>query len=295
MEMTRRKWLVLSAAAVADLSVSGRGFAAQGSQGLFAALETRSGGRLGVAYLDTGDGKTGGYRSDERFPMCSTFKLLLTATVLQRVDDGKEQLGRIVRYGKSDLLSYAPTTSQHVDNGMSVDALCEAAVTLSDNTAANLLLQAVGGPAQVTAFARALGDNLTRLDRTEPDLNESIPGDPRDTTTPSAMVADVNKLVLGDALSADSRRLLTKWLIDCKTGDKRLRAGMPQGWRVGDKTGTGPRGTANDVAVIWPSGEKAPILAAVYLTGAAGLSDDERDGVVAEAGRLIASAVRSRA
>lgn len=291
-KITRREWLVRSAGAFAALSTTVHTALAETSryESRFAQLESQSGGRLGVAWVETSSSRQGGYRAGERFPMCSTFKLLAAAAILRRVDEGKEQLGRVVQYGKQDLLPYAPTTSQHVATGLSVEELCVAAVTLSDNTAANLLLRALGGPAQVTAFARSLGDDLTRLDRTEPDLNESAPGDPRDTTTPAAMVADARRLVLGDALTPNSRSLLTNWLLGCKTGDKRLRAGMPVGWKVGDKTGTGPRGTANDVAVIWPAEGKAPLVAAVYLTGAMGITDDARDGIVAQAGRLIAQA-----
>lgn len=176
-KMTRRDWLVRSATAVAGLTGIGRlaGLAASPSEARFAALEQRSGGRLGVGWIESGSDRQGGYRATERFPMCSTFKLLLAGAVLKRVDDGKEQLGRVVHYGREELLSYAPTTSQHVAAGMSVKELCVAAVTLSDNTAANLLLRSIGGPSQLTAFVRSLEDPMTRLDRTEPDLNESVP------------------------------------------------------------------------------------------------------------------------
>src|SRR5262245_19881348 len=172
---------------------------------------------------------------------------------------------------------------------MTLAELCEAAVTVSDNTAGNLLLASLGGPAGLTTFTRTLGDSVTRLDRIEPDLNEAAAGDPRDTTSPAAMLADLNALVLGTALSAGSRERLTAWLVGCRTGDKRLRAGLPQGWRVGDKTGTGENGTANDVAVIWPP-QRAPLVLTVYLTGASA-SAAERDATHAAVARAVAAAL----
>ena len=140
---------------------------------------------------------------------------------------------------------------------MTLAEICEAAMIVSDNTAGNLILAALGGPAGFTAYVRSLGDSITRLDRIEPDLNEAAPGDPRDTTTPLAMLGNVQKLVLGDALSAASREQLTKWMLGNKTGDTRLRAQLPAGWRTGDKTGAGERGTNNDVGVLWPPGRQA--------------------------------------
>ncbi len=256
----------------------------------FGEIEKECGGRLGVAYLDTGTGRRGGFRSDERFPMCSTFKLLLAGAVLRRVDEGKERLDRVVRFSKGDLLSYAPVSSARVETGMTVRELCDAAVTLSDNTAANVLLGSVGGPAGVTAYVRTLGDSKTRLDRTEPDLNESKAGDPRDTTTPRAMVEDVQRLALGSGLSAGSKEVLTRWLVGCKTGDNRIRAAVPPGWRVGDKTGTGPKGTAGDVAVIWPVG-RAPVVMTVYVTGA-NVETPKLEEAIAAAGRVALAAMR---
>ncbi len=254
-------------------------------------FEKASGGRLGVALLDTSTGAQAGHRSDERFPMCSTFKLLAAGAVLVRADQRKEHLERIVRFTSKELVGYSPATAPRVGNaGMSIRELCAAAVTLSDNTAANLLLASIGGPAGLTAFARTLGDDMTRLDRIEPDLNEALPGDPRDTSTPRAMVSDLRALVLGNALSPSSRAQLAEWLIQNKTGDHRLRAGLPAGWKVGDKTGSGPRGTTNDVAIIWPP-QRAPVLVSVYLTGAT-LDDDQRDRMVAAVGREIPATVK---
>jgi beta-lactamase class A len=252
-----------------------------------AEIEAREGGRLGVFVRDTGGGATIEHRADERFPMCSTFKLLTAAAALKRVDDGAERLDRTIAYGPSDLLEYAPIAKGHVaEGGMTVADLCAAAIDWSDNTAGNLVLQSIGGPAGFTAFARSLGDELTRLDRNEPTLNESLPGDPRDTTSPRAMAATMQKVLVGDALSNRSRSQLQTWLIGDKVGDKRLRAGLPTSWRIGEKTGTGDRGSTNAVAIIWPPG-RAPIIATVYYTGSSA-SVDARNAVHKEIGALIA-------
>ncbi len=252
-----------------------------------AALERRHGGRLGVAVLDTANGRLRSHRGDERFPLCSTFKFLAAALVLARVDRKEESLDRRIVYGKADLVTYSPITEKFAGEGMTVGALCEAAVTLSDNTAGNLLLDSFGGPAGLTAYMRSLGDPVTRLDRRETALNEAAPGDPRDTTTPAAMAAALQKTVLGTALSPASRTQLADWLVATKTGDKRLRAGVPKGWRVGDKTGSGGNNATNDVGVFWPS-DRAPIIVAAYYVGA-DASDDQRSAVLAEVGRLAAS------
>ena len=248
------------------------------------ALEDTNGGRLGVAILDTGSKKLLSYRGSERFPLCSTFKVLAAACVLSRVDQGREALERRISYKKADLLSYAPVTSQHADTGMTLEELCAAAVEWSDNSAGNMLLESFGGPAGLTAYMRASGDPITRLDRREPDLNEALPGDPRDTTTPAAMVKFLQRTILGHALTPQSRDLLTGWLVACRTGDKKIRAGVPTGWRVGDKTGAGERNATNDVAVIWPP-ERAPIIVSCYFVGST-KSDDERATVLASVGHL---------
>lgn len=248
-------------------------------------LERRNGGRLGVAMLDTAGGRRVAYRGDERFPMCSTFKFLAAALMLARVDRGEESLDHRIVFAESDLVTYSPATREHAGPaGMTVDAICAAAVTLSDNTAGNLMLASFGGPAGLTAFAHALGDTVTRLDRIETALNEGTPGDPRDTTSPLAMLATMQKLVAGDVLSAASRERLIGWLVANKTGDKRLRAGVPAAWRIGDKTGTGGNGSANDIAVAWPPG-RAPVFVTAYYTGST-ISDEARSAVIAEAGRI---------
>ncbi|WP_429301070.1 class A beta-lactamase [Paraburkholderia sp. GAS199] len=255
-------------------------------------IETDSGGRLGVSILDTATGFRAGSRRDERFPMCSTFKLLLAGAVLTRTDRGEENLARRVVFSKSQLVANSPATSQHTRErtgsaGMSVAQLCKAAITLSDNTAANLLLATLNGPAGLTAFVRQLGDTVTRLDRNEPTLNEAIPGDPRDTTSPDAMLANLRELLLGERLSTASRAQLAAWLVANETGGARIRAKLPKDWRVGDKTGTGEHGTANDVAILWPP-QRAPILVSVYLTGAG--SDAARsNAAIANVGALAAS------
>jgi beta-lactamase class A len=248
-------------------------------------LEALSGGRLGVALLDGSGNGARGWRGNERFPMCSTFKALASAALLHRVDAGQEKLDRRVTYARADLVPYSPTTEKHVGSGLTLAEICEAAVTLSDNTAGNLLLANIGGPAGLTAFARGLGDNATRLDRTEPTLNEALPGDPRDTTSPNAMATTLSKLVLGTALSPASRAQLATWMVATKTGNDRLRAGLPESWRVGDKTGTGERGTANDIAVIWPT-DRAPMVMTVYLTGASGTAAT-KNAVIADVARAV--------
>lgn len=251
------------------------------------ALEHQRGGRLGVAILDTGNGQRITYRADERFLMCSTFKLLAASAVLARVDQGAEKLDRRVVFGKDVLLSYAPVTSLHAGGtGMTIAELCEAAITVSDNTAANLLLSSLGGPSAITAFVRRMGDDVTRLDRTEPELNVSSPGDIRDTTTPNAMLADLQGLLLGDVLSRPSREQLTTWLRATSTGKDTLRAGLPAGWTAGDKTGSGSHGERNDVAIVWPPNRKPLLIAAYYVNP--DTDDAGRNRVLAEVGRIAA-------
>ncbi len=254
------------------------------------AIEISTGGRLGAAMLDTGVQLASNYKADQRFPMCSTFKFLAVAATLRRVDDKADTIDRMVRYGEADLLEHAPISRQHVGEGaMTLSALCAAAIEYSDNTAANLLLREMGGPPALTSFARALGDPVTRLDRNEPTLNEAKPGDPRDTTTPAAMLADMERILLGDTLKPDSRAQLEAWLAGNTTGGKRLRAGLPPDWQVGDKTGTG-NATFNDIAIIRPPGRQ-PILAAVYLTEAKADGAD-RDKPIAAVGGVIAGLYR---
>ncbi len=218
--------------------------------------------------------------------MCSTFKLPLVAAVLKRVDVGEESLERRIAYDAAAVLEYAPVTLEHVsDGGMSVEALCEASITVSDNTAANLLLETLGGPSGLTAFFRTLGDSISRLDRNEPMLNAAIPGDERDTTTPGSMLGMMHELLLGNVLSRASKQRLLGWLIGTKTGLKRLRAGLPGEYRAGDKTGTGNNGATNDLAIAWPP-SKPPILIAAYSWGSTA-STERLSDVLAQAARLV--------
>jgi beta-lactamase class A len=253
-----------------------------------AKIEADSGGRLGVAVLDTLTGARSAHRADERFPMCSTFKLLAAGAILARVDAGKERLNRRIRFEAGDIVVNSAITKDRAGgDGMSLGELCEAAMVVSDNTAGNLLLAALGGSTALTAYVRTLGDSVTRLDRTEPDLNEAIPGDPRDTTSPVAMLSNLHTLVLGNILSATAKNQLGRWLIGNRTGDARLRAGLPAGWRVGDKTGSGERGTTNDVGIMWPPG-RAPIVVSIYLTETSKTAD-QRNAILAAVGRATAA------
>ncbi|WP_233383989.1 class A beta-lactamase [Methylobacterium sp. C25] len=259
----------------------------------FARIEGATGGRLGIAVREPASGRTLAYRADERFPLCSTFKLLAAAAILARVDGGQERLDRRIAYAASDLVDYSPTTKARLTEGaMPLADLCEAAITLSDNTAGNLMLGQIGGPSGLTRFLREQGDPVTRLDRTEPSLNEALPGDPRDTTSPNAMVSNLERFVLGRALSAASRANLEGWLLANRTGATRLRAGLPPDWRVADKTGTGERGTANDAGILLPP-DGAPILAAIYLTEST-CSPAERNDSIAQVARIIADNLRTQ-
>jgi beta-lactamase class A len=264
--------------------------AAGNARDRIASIEARTGGRIGVAALDTGKGKRFDHRQDERFPMCSTFKFLAASAILKRVDEKQEWLDRFVSYGSAAILEYARVTKTHLkDGGMTLGALCEAAIEQSDNTAGNLLLEAIGGPAGLTKFARALGDQVTRLDRLEPELNSAISGDERDTTTPAAMQADMLRLLIGDVLSESSRRQLETWLQSNETGASMIRAGVPTSWGVGDKTGRGANGATNDIAIIYPP-NRAPILLAIYSVGSS-VSADERAAVVAQVARIVIEAL----
>ncbi|SOB86640.1 beta-lactamase class A [Sphingomonas guangdongensis] len=253
-------------------------------------IDRRAPGRLGVAVLDFATGQRFALRGGERFPMCSTFKFPLSAAVLHAADRGRLPLDRAVAVRRGDIIANSPVTARRVGGSMRVAALCHATMTTSDNAAANLLLPLIGGADGFNAFLRAAGDRVTRLDRIEPHLNEGTPGDPRDTTTPAAMLATMRATLFGSVLSAASRQRLIGWLVANTTGGRRLRAGLPAGWRVGDKTGTGET-SANDIGVLWPRPGRAPILVASYLTEARG-SQVRRYAVHAEVARAIAAAVR---
>ena len=249
------------------------------------AYERRTGGRIGLYAENLDTGQKLAWRADERFVMCSTFKASLAACVLHRVDRGQERLDRMIPYGRADLLDYAPAARENLAKGaMSVQAMCQAAVELSDNTCANQLLAAVGGPQALTRFWRETGDAVSRLDHNEPVLNRSPPGDPHDTTTPRAMAGNVRRFILGQVLQPGSRERLTDWMIACQTGANRLRAGLPKAWMVGDKTGNNGKDAAGDIAVAW-RGPGQPVLIAAYTQGGAPKPAD-LDEVFAEIGRL---------
>jgi beta-lactamase class A len=277
-----RRTLLRTALVLPALGLAGAVHAADAA---FADLERRAGGRLGVAAWRHGGTRVLDWRGDERFPFCSTAKVLVAGAVLARAGREPGLLGERVRYKKADLVSWSPLTELHVDDGMTVAALCAAALQTSDNTACNLLLDRIGGPAAVNAFARRIGDTAFRLDRRETELNTAIPGDPRDTTTPRAMARSLEALLLEEALAPDARRRLLDWMLANTTGKERIQAGFPAGWRVADKTGTGAHGTTNDVGIVFPP-QGRPVIVAVYYTGAR--SDSK---VVADAAAIVAQAL----
>jgi beta-lactamase class A len=260
----RRQFLVGAVGGACILSSFGSAFA-QSSSLKLRELEQTSGARLGLWALDTGTNKIIEYRSSERFPMCSTFKVVLVGAVLEKCQANSDLLSRNVTYVDSDLVEYSPVTKAHVESGMTVAELCTAALQYSDNTAANLLLGLVGGPKKVTNYAREIGDATFRLDRIEPELNTALPNDVRDTTTAQAMGMSLRRLLLGDALREDEMAMFQDWMKHNTTGAARIRAAIPSGWDVADKTGSGHYGAASDVAVIWPA-NSAPWIVAIYTS-----------------------------
>ena len=253
-------------------------------------LEKKTGGRLGVSVLDTETNISLGHREEEHFPLCSTYKALAVGFVLARVDQGMEKLDRRVTYGKDKVVTYSPATEKHADtDGMTVGELCGAAITLSDNTAGNLLLESFGGPAALTSWLRTTGDTETRLDRNEPDVNQAAKDDPRDTTTPDAMLDSIGLLTLGNTLSETSRDQLVNWLVANTTGNNRLCAGLPKEWKTGDKTGTGNNGSYADIAVIWPP-DRGPVLVTTFVADATAPAKDV-ETVFAEIGKIVVGMV----
>jgi len=257
-------------------------------------LEKKFDVRIGVYAINTQDNSVFSYRGNERFAFCSTFKFLVAAAILQRSVQTPELMRRHISFTADDVKKsgYAPVTEQHVDTGMSVAELCAAMIEYSDNGAANQLLKIMGGPGAINDFVRVIGDDEFRLDRWEPELNSAIPGDVRDTTTPSAMAKNMRRLALDDGLPAAQKLQLQGWLRANSTGDARIRAGVPASWQVGDKTGTGDYGVANDVAVLWPAQTaRAPIVLAIFtnqVTKTANANDD----VVASAARIVVDTMR---
>ena len=250
-----------------------------------AALQAELNGCIGLFALDTTNGRQLSHRASERFPLCSTFKTLAAAGVLAQSAQADGLLARRIRYTRGDLVAYSPVSEKHVDDGMTLAELCAAALQYSDNTAGNLLIRQLGGPSAVTAYARSIGDLDFRLDRLETELNSALPGDPRDTTTPQAMAFTLQRLLLGDALPPKQREQLKEWLRGNTTGGARIKAALPAGWSIADKTGSGDYGTANDVAVLWPP-KRAPVVVAIYTTQRA-RDAGVRDDIVASTARLV--------
>ncbi|MEX0963938.1 MAG: class A beta-lactamase [Pseudohongiellaceae bacterium] len=289
MSFDRRNFSRLSLAALTAVGTSSwRPLLAQQNALISKAIEIeqRLGARLGLAVLDEESGRSWNYQSDQRFPLCSTFKVVASGAFLARVDRAQDSLERRVVIEQDALVDYSPVTETRVgEQGMTMAEICAAALTESDNTAGNIILQSIGGPSGVTQFARSLGDNMTRLDRWETDLNEALIGDPRDTTTPAALTSTLRELLLSDTLSENSRKQLRDWMIANKTGAAKLRAGFPSSWIVGDKTGGGNNGTMADVAVVWPENRQA-IFVAIYMTETTASFDDRNAGI-AEIARAL--------
>jgi beta-lactamase class A len=296
---TRRRallGLLASSALYLSLPAPARGARGDLLPQQLAALEARYGGRLGV-FLSEGRSLAGtGHRADERFGMCSTFKLLLAAMVMHEAQRGRLDMNTSIRFSKADMVPHAPITERHLDIGeLNIRELARATLTTSDNVAANLLLGELGGPQGFTARLRAWGDTVTRLDRTEPAMNRVPRGETRDTTSPRAMAETVAQLFGGTLLTAASKQTLKHWMIETRTGLRRLRAGLPANWEVGDRTGTGIApdmpNKHNDVAVIWrPQRQPLAIAAFWEAEGHTPNMRDEDDAVLAETGRLIAAA-----
>ncbi|PKH26664.1 class A beta-lactamase [Enterobacterales bacterium CwR94] len=249
-------------------------------------LENKISGRIGYAEIDLASGKLiDGYRTDERFPMMSTFKTLVCGAVLERVDQGKEHLSRRINYQQSDLITYSPVTEKNIESGMTIEELCRATVSVSDNTAANLLLNIIQGPQALTHFLRGINDPVTRLDRYEPDLNDAVPGDERDTTSPLAMANTLRKLLKGDTLTAESRDLLTQWMIGDEVAGALIRSVLPSGWFIADKTGAGRHGSRGIIAMLGPDNQPSRIVV-IYITNSK-TDIDEQNRIIAEIGASI--------
>jgi len=266
-----------------------RAWASSGIEARLRELESRSGGRLGVAVIDTASGRLIGNRLNERFAMCSTCKALAVGFVLARVDRREERLDRRITFTERDLVPPFKATKPHLGaEGMTIAELCEAAITISDSTAANLLFATFGGPAALTAHLRSLGDPVTRLDHVELALNNVKPGEIHDTTSPAAMAGTLRRLLLGDTLSDTSRALLMGWMIGAKdAATHRLRLGLPAGWRIANKPGTWEKIATNDIGVIWPPG-RAPIVVAAFLGEVPGRVESQ-EAILADVARIVAA------
>ncbi len=293
--MISRRGLLIGGAAVTTVALAGcseKVTQALGFAQRMIEIQKRHGGRVGVSALtgtSSANAEANGslsIQSTERFAMCSTFKWVLAAAILQQVDQGKRKVAGPIKYGKKDLLDYAPVTTLHVAKGeMTIGDLCAAAVSLSDNTAANLLFPLIGGPAGLTAFVRGLGDTVTRFDRTEPTLNTNIDGDEKDTTTPEAMSTLLRTVFTGTVLKPESLKLLKDWMVATTTGNARIRAGAPSGAVVADKTGTGTNNATNDVGVVWLP-NKPPVFLSILTSGGT-LDADGRNQIIADITKLV--------
>jgi beta-lactamase class A TEM len=242
---------------------------------------------VGYVEMDMSSGRVlGSYRSEERFPMMSTFKVLLCAAVLSRVDSGQEQLGRRIQFSSRDIVEYSPVTEKHIADGMTVGELCSATITISDNTAANLLLSTIGGPEELTVFLRKIGDQNTRLDRWETELNTAFPADERDTTTPISMAQTLRHLLVGDVLTANSAKQLTNWMEADKVAGPLLRSVLPVGWFIADKTGAGERGSRGIIAALGPDGKPSRIVV-IYLMGSHATMDEHNKQIALIGASLI--------
>jgi beta-lactamase class A len=256
----------------------------------FAELEKTFDARLGVYAIDTGTGREVSYRDGERFAYASTHKALSTAAVLQA--NTVPELEEVVRYTAADVVANSPVTEKHVDSGMTLREVADAAIRFSDNTAGNLLFRELGGPTALGGFLRGIGDTTSRVDRIEPELNDTAPGDLRDTSTPKALAADLRAVAVDDVLPAEKREVLVDLLRRNTTGDKTIRAGVPEGWVVGDKTGSAAYGTRNDIAVLWPP-DHAPIVLAV-LSDRATVDATRDDALLGRATGAVVAALGLR-
>ncbi|SFK01729.1 beta-lactamase class A [Bacillus sp. 71mf] len=251
-------------------------------------LEKKFDARIGVYAIDTGTNRTVAYRPNERFAYASTFKALAAGAVLQQ--NSIDKLDEVITYTKDDLVTYSPITEKHVDTGMTLGEIAEAAICYSDNTAGNLLLKKLNGPNGFEKALRQIGDRVTMADRFEPDLNEATPGDIRDTSTPKALATNLKAFTIGNALPTDKRKILTDWMRGNTTGDQLIRAGVPKGWEVGDKSGAGSYGTRNDIAIVWPP-NREPIIIAILS------SRDTKDAtynneLIAQAAKITINALK---
>ncbi|WP_442866619.1 class A beta-lactamase Bla1 [Bacillus cereus group sp. Bc002] len=254
----------------------------------FSQLEKKFDAQLGVYAIDTGTNETIAYRPNERFAFASTYKALAAGVLLQQ--NSIDTLNEVIKFTKEDLVDYSPITEKHIDTGMTLGEVAEAAVRYSDNTAGNILFHKIGGPKGYEKALRQMGDRVTMSDRFETELNEAIPGDIRDTSTAKAIATNLKDFTVGNALPDDKRKVLTDWMKGNATGDKLIRAGVPTDWEVGDKSGAGSYGTRNDIAIVWPP-NRAPIIIAILS------SKDEKGAtydnqLIKEAAEVVIDAIK---